>query len=63
MIEISILLTIQDGIPLFLIKCGNYQPEQIAGYKKAIDAGGEVKVLSFIEGYSSSSLIEKIKSL
>ena len=50
-------------LPDVLIKGGDYQPEQIAGYKEVIDAGGEVKVLSFIQGYSSSSLFEKIKSL
>lgn len=47
--------------PDVLVKGGDYQAEQIAGAKHVIDSGGEVKVLSFVEGFSTSNLINTIK--
>lgn len=53
---------ISEVLPDVLIKGGDYQPEEIVGYKEVTTAGGVVKVLSFVEGYSSTKLIEKIKA-
>jgi len=48
--------------PDVLVKGGDYEIHQIAGAEKTIANGGEVKVLNFLAGYSSSSIIEKIKN-
>ena len=48
-------------IPDVLIKGGDYDIQEIVGKDIVKDNGGEVKVVSFVEGNSSSSLIEKIK--
>lgn len=48
-------------IPDILVKGSDYQLENIVGAKEVIDNGGEVKTLAFISGYSTTSIIEKIK--
>ena len=47
--------------PDILVKGGDYNIEDIVGYKTVIENGGEVKVLGFQDGYSSSNYINKIK--
>ncbi len=47
--------------PDVLVKGGDYKPEDIAGSKCVWDNGGEVKVLSFWDGYSTTKLVEKIQ--
>jgi len=49
--------------PDTLVKGGDYQLEDIVGADEVIQSGGEVSVLSYLEGYSSTSIINKIKSL
>jgi rfaE bifunctional protein nucleotidyltransferase chain/domain len=53
---------IRKILPDVLVKGGDYDPGQIIGAKEVIEHGGEVSVLSFIEGESTSNIIEKIKS-
>lgn len=48
--------------PDVLVKGGDYEPEQIAGAQCVWDKGGEVKVLSFWNGYSTTKLVEKIQA-
>ncbi len=50
-------------VPNILVKGGDYILADIVGAKEVIAAGGEVKVLRFVEGKSSSVIIDKIKSL
>lgn len=47
--------------PDVLVKGGDYRPEQIAGYDCVKAAGGEVKVLGFEPGVSTSGIIEAIR--
>ena len=47
--------------PDVLVKGGDYQPKDIAGYDCVVDRGGEVLVLDFVEGRSTSKIIKKIK--
>lgn len=49
-------------LPDLLIKGGDYRAEQVAGYEEVVAAGGRVEILDFLEGYSSTRLIEKIRS-
>src|SRR5690606_36877552 len=46
-----------------LVKGGDYWPEEIAGYEEVIQAGGEVRVLRFEEGISTTGIISRIRSL
>jgi len=48
--------------PDVLVKGGDYRPEQIAGYDCVNKAGGEVVVLAYLEGCSTSQLIDQIRS-
>ncbi len=47
--------------PDILVKGGDYKPADIVGAEEVQAAGGEVRVLSFIPGYSTSSIEQKIK--
>lgn len=49
--------------PNILVKGGDWPVEKIVGHEIVLEAGGEVKSLSFKEGYSTTSTLEKIKSL
>ena len=47
-------------LPDVLVKGGDYKPHEIAGGEAVLKAGGEVRVLSFREGRSTSALIDAI---
>ena len=47
--------------PDILVKGGDYTIEQIVGAKEVISYGGRVVINPIIEGYSTSSLIEKMR--
>jgi D-beta-D-heptose 7-phosphate kinase/D-beta-D-heptose 1-phosphate adenosyltransferase len=47
--------------PDVLVKGGDYHIENVVGAQTVLNAGGTVHVLSFIEGCSTTSLIEKIQ--
>lgn len=48
--------------PDILVKGGDYQPQDIAGSNCVWANGGEVKVLSFWNGYSTTSMVNKINA-
>ena len=48
--------------PDMLVKGGDYKPEDIAGYECVTRNGGEVVVLGFEDGCSTSDIIETIRS-
>ena len=52
---------IGEILPDLLVKGGDYQPEDIAGSQEVWANGGEVKVLNFEDGYSTSNVIKKIR--
>ena len=47
-------------VPDVLVKGGDYDIEDIAGYQTVIKNGGKVKTLDFYKGYSSTNYIKKI---
>lgn len=49
-------------LPDVLVKGGDYKVEEIAGAECVQQAGGEVSVLSFKDGCSTSAMIDKIRS-
>ncbi|GLO61899.1 bifunctional protein HldE [Vibrio sp. MACH09] len=52
---------ISEVLPSLLVKGGDYKPHEIAGGDEVIAAGGEVKVLNFEEGVSTTEIIKAIK--
>lgn len=55
---INLINTVQPDV---LVKGGDYDIETIVGARETLERGAEVKILSFLPGYSSTSIIEKIK--
>ncbi|NMP32260.1 bifunctional D-glycero-beta-D-manno-heptose-7-phosphate kinase/D-glycero-beta-D-manno-heptose 1-phosphate adenylyltransferase HldE [Thalassotalea sp. M1531] len=52
---------IANILPDVLVKGGDYKVEEIAGGKEVIEAGGEVKVLNFEQGISTTDIINTIR--
>ena len=48
--------------PEILVKGGDYEVHQIAGAECVLKNNGKVMALDFLEGYSSSEIIQKIKN-
>ena len=48
-------------MPDLLVKGGDYKPEDIAGYQCVKKQGGEVKIIDFEAGISSSNIIKQIQ--
>ena len=46
--------------PDILVKGGDYRPETIVGYDIVTSKGGKVETIQFVDGYSTSSIIQKI---
>jgi len=49
--------------PDVLVKGGDWKIDQIVGSQLVLKNGGEVKSLSFIDGISTSKIIEKIQNM
>jgi len=52
---------ISDILPDVLVKGGDYKPEEIVGAKDVLRNGGEVRVLAYRDGQSSSRIIDKLR--
>lgn len=52
---------IQKIEPDVLVKGGDYKIDQIVGAKEVIDRGGMVRVLPFVDGKSTTQIIEKMQ--
>lgn len=48
-------------LPDVLVKGADYAIENIVGGKEVIANGGEVKTITFVDGYSSTAIIKRIK--
>lgn len=46
--------------PDILVKGADYKPEEIVGYDIVKQKGGEIKTIEFLEGYSTTSIENKI---
>ncbi len=47
--------------PNILVKGSDYKEEDIVGYDIVKSIGGHIKTIDFLEGYSTTSIIEKLK--
>lgn len=50
-------------LPDVIVKGGDYSEEQVAGGDCVIKAGGEVKILQFVDGQSTTAMIKKARGL
>ena len=48
-------------LPKVLVKGGDWKIDQIVGGKEVIENGGDVFSLNFVDGYSTTSIINKIQ--
>ncbi len=55
---LELILTLRPDI---LVKGGDYTPENIVGRPEVLSWGGEVHVIPFVPGKSTSSLINRIR--
>lgn len=53
---------ISHVLPDILVKGGDYKVEEIAGHKEVQANGGKVIVLNFVDGCSTTSIVNRIKS-
>ena len=53
----------QKLLPDVLVKGGDWRAEQIIGSKEVLARGGKVKSLNFLEGRSTTQMIERAKRL
>jgi len=54
---------IKETMPHILVKGGDWKPEQIVGSDLVLANGGKVLSLNFVEGRSSTNIIDKMDSL
>lgn len=60
--DVSPRALIRDLLPDVLVKGGDYSLDEIHGRKEVEAAGGKVVALPFIEGASTSKIIEQMKN-
>jgi D-beta-D-heptose 7-phosphate kinase / D-beta-D-heptose 1-phosphate adenosyltransferase len=49
-------------LPDVIVKGGDYKPDEVAGAECVVKAGGEVKILTFVEGHSTTNMINKARA-
>jgi D-beta-D-heptose 7-phosphate kinase/D-beta-D-heptose 1-phosphate adenosyltransferase len=47
-------------VPDVLVKGGDWKPEQVVGKKEVETAGGQVVIIPYLRGHSSSAIIKKV---
>ena len=48
-------------LPDVVVKGGDYTPDQVAGADCVVKAGGEVRILQFVDGQSTTAMINKAR--
>ncbi|HDS31055.1 MAG TPA: D-glycero-beta-D-manno-heptose 1-phosphate adenylyltransferase [Firmicutes bacterium] len=54
---------IKSVMPSVLVKGGDYTSDRVVGREFVLERGGKVEILPLVEGYSTSSLLEKLLEL
>lgn len=57
------LKLISTVLPDVLVKGSDYDIKDIVGGKEVIENGGEVKTIDFVDGYSTTDIIKKIRNM
>ncbi|MEC8157934.1 MAG: bifunctional heptose 7-phosphate kinase/heptose 1-phosphate adenyltransferase, partial [Pseudomonadota bacterium] len=53
---------IEAILPDVLVKGGDYAINEIAGHQHVLEGGGEVIILEFVEGFSTTATIKRINA-
>jgi D-beta-D-heptose 7-phosphate kinase/D-beta-D-heptose 1-phosphate adenosyltransferase len=53
---------IEQVLPDVLVKGGDYRPEEIAGYEAVTANGGDVRVVDFVPGHSTTALLDALRN-
>ena len=53
---------IKTILPDFLVKGGDYKVEDIAGSKEVLEAGGKVIINPIVQGFSTTSIVNKLQN-
>lgn len=48
-------------VPDVLVKGGDYTPDEVVGRATVEAAGGEIVIIPFVEGYSTTGLLDRIR--
>ena len=48
-------------LPDVIVKGGDYRPEEVAGGRCVQDNGGEVRIIDYVDGHSTSAVIDRIR--
>ncbi|MCK9254819.1 MAG: D-glycero-beta-D-manno-heptose 1-phosphate adenylyltransferase [Bacteroidales bacterium] len=54
---------IQEINPNILVKGGDYKIDEIAGANFVLKNGGKVEIIKFVDGYSSTKIINKVSNI
>ena len=49
-------------MPDVLVKGGDYRVEQVVGHREVLENGGQVIINPIVEGFSTTSIVERIKN-
>jgi rfaE bifunctional protein nucleotidyltransferase chain/domain len=55
----ELIKSVQPGI---LVKGSDYKPHEIVGSDIVLESGGKIETIDFLEGYSTTTIIDKLKS-
>ena len=56
------LMLIENLLPDVLVKGGDYTKENVVGADSVLTTGGTVEIIEFTEGYSTTKLIDQLKT-
>lgn len=59
--ELTPAKLIETLSPDILVKGGDYRPEEVVGRESVEEAGGKVVIIPFVEGQSTTSIIERLQ--
>ena len=60
--ELTPIKIIRAISPNVLVKGGDYAPDDVVGAREVKDRNGKIVILPFYNGYSSTAIIEKLRS-
>lgn len=52
---------IEELLPDVLVKGGDYSPDRVVGREAVEAAGGRVELIPFVDGFSTTELVERIR--
>jgi D-beta-D-heptose 7-phosphate kinase/D-beta-D-heptose 1-phosphate adenosyltransferase len=50
-------------LPDYLVKGGDYRPEEVAGHQCVTEHGGRVVILKYVAGHSTTGIISRVRAM